>query len=130
MRSPLIIGIVVIVLILLGLWLYSSGFFTSVVDGFTAQREGHAGLPSCGSSTGQSEAKRAFESSPFAKQQGLSVVVISDVKTIEAGAEKVECTATVILNSTQTGALNYSFEPNASVGSWNYLIRFRFEPNP
>jgi hypothetical protein len=46
--------------------------------------EGHAGVPSCASSHGQSDVKQAINNGPAAKTTGLAVVGIIDVKTSSA----------------------------------------------
>jgi hypothetical protein len=99
--------------------LYFSGFMEGFVSGF----EGHAGLPSCDSSHGQSDAKRAIENGPFAKAGGINVIALTDAKKISANAQKVECTAMVILNSAQKGVMNYSFTNDPSLGGGPYYIQ-------
>jgi hypothetical protein len=104
---------------ILGVLLYFSGF----IEGFTSGFEGHPGLPSCGSAHGQSDAKNAIENSPWAKTSGIDVIAINDPKTISANAQKVECTATVLLNSARKGVANYSFTNDPALGSGRYYVR-------
>jgi hypothetical protein len=99
--------------------LYYSGFVESFIYGF----EGHAGLPSCDSSHGQKDAKNAMENSPMMMTLHLSIVDISQIKTISANTEKVECQATIILNSAQQGLLNYSFNHGAGMPTGKYFVR-------
>jgi hypothetical protein len=106
-------------LVVLGLLLHFSGF----LEGFREGYEGHAGLPSCGSSHGQSDAKDAIENSPWAKRLGITVLAVTDAKTISANAQRVECSAAMILNSAQKGVVNYSFTNDPSLGSGKYYIR-------
>jgi hypothetical protein len=115
--------IVLASLAVLGLVLYFSGF----TEGFMMAFEGHAGLPSCGSSHGQSDAKRAIENGPTAKTTGVAVIAISDTKTISANAQKVECAATAILNSAQKAPMIYSFTSDPSLGSRSYLVRAKVD---
>lgn len=110
-------------LAVLGVALYYSGFTEAFVESFTWSAAGHAGLPSCQSSHGQSDAKHAIENSPFAKTNGIAVIVITDVKQISADAQKVECTAMAILNSAQKGVINYSFTNDPSLGGGQYYIQ-------
>jgi hypothetical protein len=109
----------------LGLLLYFSGF----TEGFMMAFEGHAGLPSCSSSHGQSDAKRALENGPAAKTSGVVVIAISGTKTISASAQKVECAATAIFNNARQGALNYVFTSDPALGSGNYIIRASVDPD-
>jgi hypothetical protein len=112
-------------LTVLGLLLYFSGF----IEGFMTGFEGHAGLPSCSSSHGQSDAKRALENSPAAKRSGLVVIAISGTKKISASAQKVECTAMAIFNTAEQGMLGYVFTNDPALGSGNYIIRASIDPN-
>jgi hypothetical protein len=75
------------------LWsvLYFSGFTEAFMYGF----EGHAGLPSCDSSHGRSDAKSVLENAPFAKTLHINIVAITEAKMTSGNAEKVECQATV-----------------------------------
>jgi hypothetical protein len=108
-------------LIALALVLYFTGFTKGFMSGF----EGHAGLPSCASSHGQSDVKRAFNDSPAAKTTGLAIVGMVNVKTSSADASKVECSATALLNSAQQGVVSYSFLP---MGSGQYYVHAKIEP--
>jgi hypothetical protein len=99
--------------------LYFSGFAEGFVMGF----EGHPGLPGCDSSHGKSDAQRAVDNSPWAKTSGIAVLAISDMKTLSANGQKVECSAMVILNSAQKGTMTYSFEPVPSLGSGQYYVK-------
>jgi hypothetical protein len=109
--------------------LYASGFAEGFVEGFISSVHGHPGLPSCESSHGQSDAKRAIENSPLAKTTGLSVIALTDPKTLSIAAQKVECSATIVLNSARKGVLTYSFVADASMGSGKYLIRASVDPD-
>jgi hypothetical protein len=93
------------------------------MEGFVSGFEGHPGLPSCDSSHGQSDAKRAIENGPAVKASGITVIALTDAKKISASAQKVECTAMVILNSAQKGIINYSFTDDPSLGSGKYYIQ-------
>jgi len=115
--------IVLIGIVAVALLLYYSGFVESFIYGF----EGHAGLPSCESSHGQSDAKRAIENAPFAKTLGISIVAISDAKTISANTQKVDCTAMVILNSAKKGVMSYSFTKDPSFSSGQYYAKAELE---
>lgn len=77
----------------------------------------------------QSDVKRAIENGPTAKMTGVAVIGMTDVKTISATAEKVECTATAILNNAQQGLMNYSFTSAPSVGTGQYFIHAKVEPD-
>jgi hypothetical protein len=99
--------------------LYFSGFIEGFISGF----QGHAGMPSCESSHGQSDAKRAIENSPLAKTSGVAVLTLTDVRQISATTQKVECTAMVILSNAQKGAVNYSFTQDPSLGAAQYYVR-------
>jgi hypothetical protein len=103
----------------LGVLLYFSGFMEGFVSGF----EGHPGLPSCDSAHGQSDAKRAIENGPFAKANGITVIAITDAKRVSASAQKVECTAMVILNTAKKGGINYSFTNDPSLGGGQYYVQ-------
>lgn len=118
-------AIALIVVVGLGTLLYFSGFYEGVVSGF----EGHPGLPSCESSHGQSDTKRAFEGSPFAKSSGIAVIGMSDVKTISTTAKKVECTATALLNNAQQAAISYSFTNDPALGGGQYYVRAELDTN-
>jgi hypothetical protein len=103
----------------LGVLLYFSGF----MEGFVSDFEEHPGLPSCDSSHGQSDAKRAIENGPFAKANGINVIALTEAKKISASAQKVECTAIVILNTATKGVINYSFTNDPSLGGGQYFIQ-------
>lgn len=117
-------GIVLISLLALGLLLYYSGFIEGFISGF----KGHAGLPSCESSHSQSDAKRAIESDVLA-YGSIVITAISNAKTISANAQKVECTAMVILNSAQKGVMDYSFTKDPSFGAGQYYVKAAIEPD-
>jgi hypothetical protein len=103
----------------LGALLYFSGFMEGFVSGF----EGHPGLPSRDSSHGQSDAKRAIENGPFVKASGINVIALTDAKRVSASAQKVECTAMVILNTAKKGVINYSFTNDPSLGGGQYYVQ-------
>jgi len=109
----------------IGLLLYFSGFTEAFISGF----EGHPGLPSCESTRGQSDAKKALENAPLAKSIGIAIIAITNAKTISANAQKVECTATAILNSATDGTINYSFTNDPSLGRGKYYIQSSLEPD-
>lgn len=97
--------------------------------------EGHSGSPSCDSSHGQSDIKRAIEGSPLAKTSGIVVVAVKNVKTISATAEKVDCAATAILNSAQQAMMTYSFTNDPALGRGQYYVQAKldtdtFKPYP
>jgi zinc-ribbon domain len=85
------------------------------------------GLPTCDSTDGQAGAQQAIEKSPSGKTLGITILSIKDTKTISYTNDKVECKATVILNSAKTGIMDYSFTNNSSLGNGTYLIRASFE---
>lgn len=124
-QSAMRIGITIVILAVLAVsgWYYGPG----VISGFMWGFEGHDGLPSCDSSFGQTGAKRAFENSPFAKTNGIEIVAMSDVKTISADPEKVVCKATVILNSSKQGIIDYSFLKEPSLGAGQYFVQALLE---
>ena len=107
----------------LGTGLYFTGNVDAFVENYAWSRDGHPGLPSCDSSHGQSDAKRAIDNSPFAKTYGIAVVVLSQPQKVSANAQKVECTASVILNSAKKGTMSYSFSADPSFGFGKYLVQ-------
>jgi hypothetical protein len=118
-RMRVSMGTLILVALAVAGWYYGPGFISSFMWGY----EGHAGLPSCASSYGQTDAERAFENSPFAKTSGIEIVAMSDVITISAGPEKVACKATIILNSSRQGIMDYSFSKATSLGAGQYFVQ-------
>ena len=116
-------SIALAVVAVLGAVLYYSGFTESFVENFAWSFAGHAGIPSCKSSHGRSDAKRAIENSPVAKTSGITVEAVMEVKQISANAQKVECTAMAILNTAEKGVINYSFAIDPSLSSRQYYIQ-------
>jgi hypothetical protein len=53
----------------------------------------------------------------------ITIVALTDAKKISANAQKVECTAMVILNSARKGVMNYSFTKDPSLGNAPYYIQ-------
>jgi hypothetical protein len=106
--------------------LYFTGFAGSFAEAFVTSRdaalEHHAGLPTCESQHGQDDAKRASDGSPLAKQTGIAIILVSDIKKVSISADKVECSATVILNNAKQGTMTYSFEKVASLASGQYYV--------
>jgi len=88
-----------------------------------------AGLPSCDSAYGQSRAKDAMDTSPLAKTLSITIISMSDPETISASSNRVECKATVILNNSTKGILDYSFAKDSSLENGKYLIRAFIEPD-
>ena len=81
------------------------------------------GIPAChhaNRTRGQLDAKKALENAPLAKSIGIAIIAITNAKTISANAQKVECTATAILNSATDGTINYSFTNDPSLGRGKY----------
>jgi hypothetical protein len=105
--------------------LYSTGFMDGFTENFAAAREGHAWLPTCESQHGQDFAKHATDNSPVAKQGGITVVLVSDVKKVSASAEKVECTSTVLFSDNTHGTMDYIFTKEPSQRTGQYLVRAR-----
>jgi hypothetical protein len=116
------IGAVVVVAVVLGLYLMR-GFITGFMWGF----EGHPGLPSCQSSEAQSGAERAIDNSPYAKASGIAIIGFSDEKTVSSSPEKVACKATVVLNNSEKGTIDYSFAKDPSLPFGKYYIRALLE---
>jgi hypothetical protein len=114
---------------------FTKGFGEGFTEAFWAAFEGHSGLPSCATPHAQSDAKRAIESAPFAKTNNLTVVAITDPKTIDSSGEKVACRATVALSNATTGSVDYSFAKDSSLPSDQYRVRAlleleSFQPHP
>lgn len=107
------------------------GFVYGFVTGF----EGHPMLPSCGWSVAEPGAEHAFENSPYAKTFGLTVVALTNPQTISSSRNAVECKATVILNNSRKGIIDYSFTSDPSLPQGQYYIRVvpeedSFKPYP
>lgn len=96
------------------------------IYGFIAElewaQEGHPGLPSCDSRIAQTDARRAFENSPLAKTFGITIVNFANPLTLSASKSRVECKATVILNSSATGYIDYNFRTDSSLPRGKYLV--------
>lgn len=123
--------IALIGLAILGAVLYFSGFTEAFMYGF----EGHAGLPSCDSSHGQSDAKAALENAPFAKTLHINIIAITEAKMTSGNTEKVECQAAVILNNSKKGKMNYTFTHDPTLPSGQYFVQSSldlesFQPYP
>jgi hypothetical protein len=114
--------------------LYFTGFAGGFAEGFVTSRdavlEHHAGLPTCESQHGQDDAKRASNDSPLAKQTGVAIVLMSDVKKVSISTDKVECSATAFLNDGKKGTMAYSFEKVASLASGQYYIHSKVTYDP
>jgi hypothetical protein len=106
-------------LALLASGLYLTGFFEGFMSGF----EGHPGLPSCSSSHGQDDAQQAIDNAPFAKASSITILALTEPKSLSASAQKVECTGMVILNTGRKGIINYSFTNDPSLGSGKYFVQ-------
>jgi hypothetical protein len=120
-----ITGVIVLVSAAILGWHFISTFISTFISVF----DGRGGLPSCDSSRGQSGAKQAIENSPLAKTLSIAIIAMSDAKTISATTEKVECKATVILNSAEKGIIDYSFTNEPALGRGKYYIRSVLEPD-
>jgi len=94
-----------------------------LVYGFITGWQGHPGLPSCESSHGQADAKRAMENSPFAKNLSLTIITMTDPKSVALNSNRVVCQATVIFNNSEKRTLGYSFTKDPSMPSGQYLVR-------
>lgn len=116
-RGAVVVAVAVVAVIFGSYFMW--GFITGFIWGF----EGHPGLPSCQSSEAQSGAKRAFDNSPFAKTFGVAIIGFSDEKTVSSSPEKVGCKATVVLNSSEKGVIDYSFSKDPSLPLGKYYIR-------
>jgi hypothetical protein len=112
-----------IVLVAVGGLAYYSGF----VEAFIFAFEGHPDLPSCDSSHGKDDAKRAMDNSPFAKSSNLNVIALINPKTISVSGTKVQCQATAVLNMGQQVVMDYSFTKDASFGAGHYYVQASFE---
>jgi hypothetical protein len=66
--------------------------------------------------------QKAFENSPWAKTSAVAILTMRDVETVSTNSQKVECTATVLMNSAK-GVLNYSFTKDPSLGNARYYVR-------
>jgi hypothetical protein len=110
-------------------------YFSGLIDAFISHIEGHPGLPSCKSSHGRADAKKALAKSKFIEASGLAVIAIIEAKMISANAQRVDCTAMVILSSAQKGTVNYSFKNDPSLGDGRYYVEasldyLSFKPYP
>lgn len=108
---------------------FGRGFAYGLIDGFVWASEGHPGLPSCDSSAAQTNARRAFEGSPFAKISGLSIAAFSNPRTISVSESRMGCKATVILNNSEMGFMDYSFTHDPSLPLGEFIIREALEEN-
>jgi hypothetical protein len=111
--------------------LYFSAFVDAFTESFVAASEGHGGLPTCESSHGQEDAKRTSDGSPAAKQRGVNAVLVSNVRKVSTDAERVECTATVLLSDNTEGTMYYIFTKEPSQRAGQYIVRagvVRFDP--
>ncbi|WP_407146296.1 hypothetical protein [Bradyrhizobium sp. ORS 86] len=97
-------------------------YFSGASDSLVAGLEHQAALPACDSSHGVDDAKKAIENSPAAKSSSLTVVALTDAKSLFVSDSKVECTGVVILNSARRGTINYSFTKDPSLAAGTYLI--------
>ena len=114
--------LVALIAIFLALY-FGRGFVYGFIAGFEWQQEGHPGIPSCDSSIGQSDAKRALEGSPIAKTLNITIVTFANPRTLSISESRVECHATVMLNSSATDSIVYSFSKNSSLPRGQYLVR-------
>jgi hypothetical protein len=122
------VGVVLCVASLLAVY-FGRGFVDGFIAGFEWQQEGHPGLPSCDSRVGQADAKRALEGSPLAKTLNITIVTFTNPQTFSTSKDKVECEASVMLNSSATGSIDYSFSKNSSLPSGQYLVRAVLKEN-
>lgn len=53
----------------------------------------------------------------------VTALALSEVKQISANAQKVECTAMVVLSTGQKGPVNYSFTHDPALAAGHYYIQ-------
>jgi hypothetical protein len=119
--------LVVVVLVAVGGVAYYSGFASGFIEAFEFSFHGHPGLPSCDSSHGVDDAKRAMDNSPFAKSNNLNIIALINTKTLSVSETNVRCQATAVLNIAKQVLLDYSFTKDASFGSGQYYVQASFE---
>jgi hypothetical protein len=122
------IGVLLCIAVSLAVY-FGRGVVYGFIAGFEWQQEGHPELPSCDSRIGQADARRAFEGSPLAKTLGITIVTFTDPRTLLVSENRVECKANVMLNSSATDSIDYSFSKDSSLPRGQYLVRAGLEKN-
>ena len=90
-------------------------FFLIVFIGvfLITSKGGGASLPSCDSSTAQSEVASAMESAPIGRVLGLKLIKITDTKELSASDKKRRCRGTALLSNANKYPISYKFYVDA-----------------
>jgi hypothetical protein len=70
---------------------------------------GAGGLPSCDDSAAKRQVQTTMKNAPLGRVAGLAIIEFQDVKTTSRSDERVECTASVMLNNNTQHDIRYSF---------------------
>ena len=106
-----------------------TGFFHNFAVSFSESRravlEGHRDLPSCDSESGLANARTVIDDIPILKQNGVTVLGISDAKPRSTTESDVECDGIVTLSSAVRGPVHYSFAKDPAIQP--FLVRAKID---
>lgn len=70
---------------------------------------GAAGLPACDDAAAKRQVQTTMKNAPLGRVMGLAIIDFEAVKTTSRSEERVECTATAMLNNNTQHEIRYSF---------------------
>jgi ssDNA-binding Zn-finger/Zn-ribbon topoisomerase 1 len=70
---------------------------------------GASGLPACDDSAAKRQVQTTMKNAPLGRVAGLAIIEFQDVTTTSHSDERVECTASVMLNNNTQHPIRYSF---------------------
>ena len=94
-------------------WVFGIFFLIVLIGIFLAAGKGGASLPSCDSSTAQSEVASAMESAPMGRVLGLKLIKITDTKELSASDKVRRCRGTALLSNAKKYPISYKFYVDA-----------------
>jgi hypothetical protein len=96
-------------------WVFGIFFLLIIIDFgvFLNSGNGGARLPTCASSTAESEVARAMEGAPIGKVLGLKLINITGAKEVSVNDKERRCSGTAHLSNAHTYPISYKFYVDA-----------------
>ena len=91
------------------IWVFGILFLVILVGVFLNSGMGGARLPTCDSSTAESEVARAMEDAPMGRVLGLKLIKITGAKEVSANDKQRRCSGTAYLSNARTYPISYKF---------------------
>jgi hypothetical protein len=94
-------------------WVAGIFFLLVLISVFLTRGQVGATLPSCDSSTAQSEVASAMESAPMGRVLGLKLIKITEAKELSANDKERRCRGTAHLSNANKYRISYKFYVDA-----------------